>query len=254
MSPNDYCLAIINKYTHSTSHQQSVDTAKAKIDALIKDWAGKYLESTTISGSLAKGTAITLGSDFDLFISLSSDLTHMTLKEIYNSLEKLLADNFYSPRRQNVSLGITVNGLKADVTPARQQAGYTNYHSLYLSKKDSWTQTNVKLHIDTIKNSDRINEIKLTKIWSRLHNLDFPSFYLELVVIESLKGQSKETISTNFLLVLSYLAGKFQGASFLDPANSINSISDSLSATEKTIIAEKAKEGYDAQNWGTVIW
>ncbi len=253
-STNDHYLAIINKYNYGIFHQQSVDTAKATIDPLIKAWAGNYLESSNISGSLAKGTAITLGSDFDLFISLTSNLTTMTLKDIYNNLDKFLTEKYYFPRRQNVSLGITVNGLKVDLTPGRQQEGYVNYHSIFLSKKDSWTQTNIKLHIDTVKNSGRINEIKLTKIWSRLHNLDFPSFYLELVVLEALKGQSKDALGVNFLIVLSYLAKDFQGATFLDPANTNNLISDSLTSTEKTMIAKRAKEDHDAPTWGTVIW
>jgi hypothetical protein len=202
---------------------------------------------------LAKGTATRLGSDFDLFISLTSNLT-TSLKDIYDGLGKALAEKGLAPRRQNVSWGIVLDNLNIDVTPGKQQSGYVNYHSIYLSKKGTWTQTNVKMHIDTVKNSGRLNEIRILKIWSKLHGLDFPSFYLELAVIEALRGRSTEELDTNFQRVLSYLVSDFPAKTFQDPANSANLISDSLNDAERAVISHKAKEGYDAPNWSGVIW
>lgn len=94
-------------------------------------------------------------------------------------------------RKQNVSLGI--KGLRynsvpidVDIVPAKQQNINSNHHSLYKSKQNSWTQTNVKMHIDLVKNSGRREFIKLVKIWRECHHLEFPSINLELSVLDAL--------------------------------------------------------------------
>ena len=248
---DEYILKVIQKYSHDGQHKDAVEKAKAELDRIIKDWAGQCLLSTSISGSFAKGTAITLGSDFDLFVSLD---TSSTLKEIYDGLYTRLSQEGYSVRKQNVSIGAVVGGLSADVIPAKKHPGHTNDHSLYLSKTDTWTQTNIEAHTNLVKDSGRLNEIRITKIWSKLHRLDFPSFYLELVVIEALKGRPIDQPDLNFQKVLEYLSTSFQSQKLFDPANTNNTISDLLTASEKELIVGKAREGHDAKGWTTVVW
>lgn len=253
MPSDEYLLGVIRKYSHDSSHIYAVQKAKDELDKVIKEWAGSWLISTEISGSFAKGTSITLGSDFDLFISLSPE-TPDNLRDIYNKLYTTLGAKRYPVKRQNASLGAIVGGLNVDVIPAKKQTGYTYDHSIYLSKKDTWMQTNIRQHINLIKNSGRLNEIRLTKIWSRLHQLDFPSFYLELVVIMALKGKSTDELESNFVRVLGYLSTDFENQGVTDPANSNNIISDMLTDYEKKVVAAKAKEGYYAKTWNSVVW
>jgi hypothetical protein len=78
--------------------------------------------------------------------------------------------------------------------PGKRQDQYGNDHSLYKRKQNSWTKTNIDTHISIVKNSGRIIEIAATKIWCAEHNIDFPSIFLELVVINALKGHSKNDI------------------------------------------------------------
>lgn len=249
---NEYVKRIIRKYSHGTDHINKVRLAKSKLDAVIRQWAGNCLFGTEISGSIAKGTSITLGSDFDLFVSLYK--TSDTLKQLYNKLYQRLTGLGYDVKRQNVSLGIVFNGLKVDIIPARKHTGHTYVHSIYISKLDTWTQTDIHKHIQLVKNSGRLDEIKITKIWGKLHELDFPSFYLELSVIEALKGRPTDNLDLNFQEVLKYLSTDFLNARIVDPANTNNIISDMLSSEEKRVIARKAKEGYDAPSWKGVIW
>ena len=51
------------------------------LKTIISNWANQYLVEIKLSGSRAKGDAIDLSSDLDLFISLSS-VTPCSLKEI----------------------------------------------------------------------------------------------------------------------------------------------------------------------------
>ena len=90
-------------------------------------------------------------------------------------------------RKQNVSIGIKINDLKIDITPGIKQSKNTNYYSIYKSKSDSWTQTNIALHNQQISESGRTSEIKLLKIWRELHNLEFPSCILNLSLVNNYK-------------------------------------------------------------------
>ena len=87
---------------------------------------------------------------------------------------------------------------KIDLVPALRQSQYGNVHSLYKSKTNSWTQTNIDRHIYDVRNSNRLNEIKLTKIWRELHSLSFPSLYLESAVIDCLRGYRYGQLESNF--------------------------------------------------------
>ena len=47
--------------------------------------------------------------------------TPRTLSEIYSNLQSYLEHYGYTPRRQNVSLNIRVNGYSVDLVPAKHQ-------------------------------------------------------------------------------------------------------------------------------------
>lgn len=254
MGPDQYIMSVFRKY----HIQKDMDllTKWFVIDPLqeaIKQWAGTCLNGLEFSGSRAKGTATTLSSDFDLFISLKHD-TDNTLKEIYESLYSFLVQKGYKARKQNVSIGVRYWETDVDLVPAKKRAGNTNDHSLYISKRDTWTQTNVIEHINKVKNSGRIIEIVLLKVWRKLHGLDFPSIYLELTVIEALKGKSKSDPANNFLSLLDYLRDEFVDKNVIDPANSNNIISDDLYKYEREAIRKKAIESRSQRYWGNIIW
>ena len=229
------------------------DFRLVEVISTLTKWAGQQLSALKQSGSSAKGTAIKGIADFDIFISLKSDTTG-TLKEIYYKLEKEVKDAGWTTRRQNVSIGITHSNLKIDLVPGKIQPGYQNYHSIYSSKKDTWMQTNVDLHITKVQNSNRVNEILLTKIWRHIHGLDFPSIYLELTVFDALYNKPVNDISNNFLAVLVYLRDKFVNRAVTDPANTNNKISDMLYKYEKEEIALQAKTSLEKKTWEEIIW
>jgi tRNA nucleotidyltransferase (CCA-adding enzyme) len=178
---------------------------------ILKSWAGEYLSDITPSGSFAKGTANRSGTDIDIFVSLRSD-TRETLKEVYDKLNDYLKGKGFAPRRQNVSLGIKVNGFDVDVVPAKRQDTYSQDHSLYRSKADTWTKTNVARHIDIVSKCGRRDEIRILKLWRNQKGLDLPSFYLELSAIEALRNTYSIGLSGNVVTCLMYLRDRFPSA------------------------------------------
>ena len=250
MASDQYLRNTLNKYAVNTAAAQ---TAGQTIYPVIEKWSNGYMVKAEFSGSMSKGTAISLGTDADIFISLSST-TPGTLQEIYNSLNNAVIQSGYPARKQNVSIGTTVNGHKIDLVPGRRQDQYSNNHSLYKSKAGSWTKTNINTHINQVTASNRTDEIKLTKIWRELHGLSFPSFYLELAVIDALKHSRVGDLSSNFWKVLGFLKDDFTSRRYIDPANTNNVISDDLNVQEKRAVAAKAGESRSQTNWTRIVW
>jgi predicted nucleotidyltransferase len=252
MSNQEYFQNVLLKY-RSVIDELIAEQIRKQIESQLTQWGNGAIKEIKLSGSYAKKTNTSLSSDFDIFISFTSSTTQ-PIKEIYVLLETKLKSLYPDVRRQNVSLGLTINGKKVDIVPAKNHSGNTNDHWLYSTKKDSYFQTNIHKQINIIYLCNRPNEIKLTKIWSKLHKLDFPSIYIELMVIDALNGCAINNFEPNFQKVLEHIANNLETRRIVDPANTANVISDSLTQQEKKIIALKAKEGYDSKSWSGVIW
>lgn len=253
MSGDEYLLSMVNKYKAPEYDFITEAIVIEPIRSKIREWAGDKLLETKKSGSRAKGTAISVTSDYDLFVSLSSDL-NMSLKDIYNSLFATLSSAGYKARKQNVSIGIENSGHKIDVTPGRKYSGNTNFHSIYRNKVDSWTQTNIDLQVNTVANSERINEVIILKIWRYLNGLAFPSMYLELMTLEALYYKSKNDLGNNVWEAFKYFRDNIVDKVVIDPSNTNNRISDDLYKYEKEAIAQKANDSLSKKNWSEIIW
>lgn len=253
MTADQYVESILTKYAVQAGPYSAAAQAANAVGYSIRQWAGPWLNDLQYSGSYAKGTAISIGTDIDLFVSFSS-ATPATLAEMYEGLYGLAHRLGWQPRRQNVSIGISHGNVKMDLVPGKVQPGYQNYHSLYVNKRRSWTQTNVSLHIDTVIKSGRTKEIRAIKIWRTLHVLDWPSFYLELFVINALKNQRHGQLSSNVMTILTTIVGSITSTLIVDPANTNNPVSEYLTWAERTRIADQAMRSVSAPNWNQILW
>jgi hypothetical protein len=247
-----YIMDIVNKHTPVVS-----DVAQ-KIQGLLPHvyaWANGHKYEVKLSGSLAKGTGITGTTDVDLFISLDPSVSSCnTLENVYTTLRNRLSGVGYTTREQNVSLGINHCGLKMDIVPGVKHHALGFDHSLWKRKAQTWTKTNIDEHISHISTSGRTADIRAIKIWRKLRNMDFPSFFLELSVIEALRGNSlTSNPSGNFKKVMDYLSTDFITRTIKDPSNSANNISDDLTQQEKLVIKTTATQTLQG-TWEEAIW
>lgn len=256
---NMYLNQILQKYNGRDISGYS--NTLSQLQTTLKTWASSCYVNILYSGSRAKGTAISLASDVDYLVSLTSGCNENSggLKSIYDSLFAKL-NEIYSVKKQNVSVRINLNGLEVDVTPARKQTGNSNDHWLYVSKLDTRKQTNIQKHINDVSQSGRTNEIKVLKIWRELHQLDFPSIYLEYLLINNIllnKSKDINSLGDNVWYALNELAkstGNPLGARIVDPANSANILSDLLTTAEKNKIISQAQTAIRQTNWNQIVW
>lgn len=254
MIPDLYLNSIVKKHKLPENLDSCTLTlVVSPLKQIISDWASNCLCEIKISGSRAKGTAIDLSTDVDLFISLSST-TPKSLKEIYDSLYNRMIDEGITARKQNVSIGITYQGKKVDLVPAKRQGQYGNDHSLYKNKLGSWTKTNIDKHISRVRQSGRIPEIIALKIWRENHRLEFPSIYIESFAIDSLWGRSLFSHADNFIYLLSDIRDNIQNRRTVDSANTNNILSDELTATEKKALSDAAVDSLSQARWEDILW
>lgn len=251
MTADQYLLGILQRETVDTSLLSPVRGVQARIEPTIRAWAGVHLRNISASGSFAKGTANKSGTDIDLFISLAETAT-APLGDIYNSLFNTMKQAGYTPKKQNVSINIQVNGQDVDLVPARQQNLLSQDHSLFRRRANTWTKTNVATHIAYVMYGGCVPEIRILKLWRNQKGLDFPSFYLELSTIAALKG-SGGTLSERVWKALTYLRDNLATARVVDPSNTNNIISDDLSIPERTAIVTAARAAMAAKNWSEIV-
>src|SRR5260370_1151068 len=82
------------------------------------------------------------------------------------------------------------------------------HHSLYIRRTGSWPKTNVVTHINHVEAAGMQNEMRILKLWRDQKRLDFPSFFLELIVIEALPWHTAGTLSDNVFRALQYIKAK----------------------------------------------
>ena len=253
MTADEYVRGVLAKYAVQRGPESPAEQLGAEVAGPIRAWAGPQLSRLTFSGSYAKHTGVAGVADVDIFVSLKAD-TQGTLMELYESLFRLADARGWGPRRQNVSIGVTLGGTRADLVPGRVQTRYRNYHSLYVRKRDSWTQTNVALHTDTVLRSGRLDEIRAVKIWRRLQGLDFfPSLHLELFVIQALSGRSKTTLAANVLHAVRAIRSSLITTRIVDPANSNNVLSDLMTDSEQEFVVRAAGRAAAEPYWENII-
>ena len=251
MTADQYLQNILVREAVDRSAMSPVRGVQGKLAPVIQSWAGHHLRGVAPSGSFAKGTANRSGTDIDLFISLAETATS-PLGYIYNSLFDRLKAVGATPKRQNVSINIKVNGFDVDLVPARQQNMLSEDHSLFRRRADTWTKTNVATHIAYVMYSGCVPEIRVLKLWRDQKGLDFPSFYLELMTIAALRG-SGGSLSQRVWNALIYIRDNLATARVVDPVNTNNVISDDLTAAEKATIVAAARAALGAKNWSEIV-
>ncbi len=251
MTADQYLANVLAREAVNTGISSPVLAVRNTLLPVLQEWGAGHLLSVEPSGSFAKGTANRSGTDVDLFLSVSQNVPN-TMKEIYETLFARMTARGYSPRRQNVSINVNVGGFNVDLVPGKRQNGYDNDHSLYRRRADTWTKTNIATHISQVVRSGRADDIRLLKLWRNQKGLDFPSFYLELTVINALVG-SYGTLSQRIWTVFQYLRDRFPAARVMDPANTNNVISDDLSDAERAKVRGAAAATLIASNWNQII-
>jgi hypothetical protein len=249
---DQYAASIVEKYHVDADSGSPAHRAAEQVIPLLKEWGKPYLQGITLSGAYAKNTAVSLSSHVDVLVVLNS-VPGMEIKGIFWNLFQFLTDHDLRPHTHTVSIQVPKKEMLVDVIPAcrdRASAGDT----LFNKKSGAAVQTDIAQHVHLVANSGRQQEICALKVWRERAGLDFPSFYLELTVLQALEGERFGQLADNVTTALRYIANRFEATVVRDPANCDNVISNELSVAEKKAIAKAARAALYDENWKKAIW
>lgn len=256
-----------NEYLDAVLKTHSIELDEAKIGAyrIARDRIKVALEqkyaaemySPLNSGSYAKKTAINTNFDLDLAAPFKKG-NFKTLREMYDEVEAYMLElkrssgyaiTSVSRQRRSINLLLNVNGqtLDMDIVPARElnDGSYLDDYklNLYDSKDKSYIQTNIRAHNELMIGREKERQvIKLLKSWKSAHKADMKSFLVELMVLSAFDRDSTMADKKLYERLhgsLAFMADNITTIKLVDPANSGNLVSGTLTASEKELFKGK---------------
>lgn len=240
----------------------SQDLSKGELDVLrqlrleVEEKIGKLEGNPRFyyAGSYGKQTMIRQRYDLDIVVYWPSNANY-TIKSIFDGTGSQLKQLWSSAHPKTVCWETNFQGgFHIDVVPGR--ALDINYKEASLHRTDTGTtlKTSLKTHIDTVKGSGRRPAIRLLKLWRERNSVPFrKSFLLELMTINGCSGTSREDLPGQVLAALRYISEKIETINMIDPANTNNSLSDDLSASDRYQIKQAALKALGANTWNSMF-
>ena len=254
MSNETYLRQVLNDQNLSQNQLTNLRGLRDKIEGQLRDNLSGN-PRFYYAGSYGKKTLIRASYDLDIVVYWSSKST-FTLQDIYKSVGSVLQKKWDFVRSKRVGWELRFKGdFHIDVVPGKSSSADDTYAYLYNSKINNRFQTSIKIHIDTVKDSERRDIIRLMKLWKKRKNVPITSFILEQMVIDGCKERraSFSDLESQLNASFHYINNNILTKRILDPANSNNVISDELSKEEKNRIRRLANQAIVAKKWSEVF-
>lgn len=210
-------------------------------------------EYPVLSGSVIKGTAI-LGSDIDIqvkFNNYSIILNEMNyfiedyFKNIFNDIQLV------EIRKQEFSIGLFFNlrgeKKRIDIVPIREVNNKKGDVYLYSTINNGIKKTNNIRQLEVLTFTEKQKSIiKLIKGWKEENEIYIPSIYIELIVKKAFQEIIiPKKIDKALMIIFEYIAYNITTLRLIDPANTNNIISDTLTDNEKGTIQKYCNKMLD---------
>jgi hypothetical protein len=251
MSNNEYLAGILRDQNLSIADLDGLRRLREQIEQQLSVLEGN--PRFYYGGSFGKRTMIRARYDLDL-VMYWPNAANYSINGIYTAVGDVLKKNWTHVNSKTVAWELPFQaGFHIDVVPGR--ALDAQYYEANLHRTDTGTtlKTSLKKHIDTVRNSGRIDAIRLMKLWRVRKNVPFKkNFLLELMTIDGCKGKQSDDLEGQTLAALRYVRDNIKNCSVRDPANSNNSLSDDLDANVRATIYQRANEALVAKYWSEV--
>lgn len=252
MTVQDYLQALLEQQNLTEQELNVLRGLRDRVQTLLSNLEGS--PRFYYAGSYGKKTIIRERYDLDVVIYWPRT-TNYTIESIYKGVGKQLKKEWNIVNPKTVSWEIPFDGgFHVDVVPGRALADDYKEANLYRTDTETTLKTSIKTHINTVKNSGRRDAIRLLKLWRERKQVPFKkSFLLEIMTIEGCKGVSSTDLSEQVLSALIYIRDNIETAQVKDPANSNNSLSDDISASDKRLIKNAAQAALGVKFWSEMF-
>ncbi len=250
---NSHSMAHIN-----TKMEKYLEKREELKDALQKKYGSTVPVRAINSGSHAKDTSINIKFDIDICQPFKKD-SFNTLEEMANDVFCFFRDEYedadlikVKPQRVSTGLLFLIDNedVPMDVTPGRELelGGYLKdkFLNLHVKEKNgkeaTYTQTNISKHVELIRGkTEERRVIRLLKIWKNKHSPKVKSFFMELITIKAFETNANDLPTDQWgklKMTMEFIRDKIETTAFLDPANSTNIVSNTMTDAEKKQFSE----------------
>ncbi len=252
MTPHQYLEGVLANQDLKELELAHLRDTRTQIENWLRGGVGSGVRFY-YGGSFAKRTMLRAGYDLDIILYFPST-ERSTLQDLFNRTYRRLIDGRYTVVPRTVALRLPYNGgFHIDVVPGKAQDATFRYATLYRNEQPSSSlQTSLKVHIDSVKDAGLSDIVRLLKLWRLRHDLDLPTFALEIAVQRAMHGVRRDDLATAMLTVLRELAGGFPQARLVDPANTNNVID--VSPSVRAAVAAQARRSDAEPSWMQVVW
>jgi len=252
MTNQEYMEWLLKLQFLSDNELNTLRNLRARVEDILSNLDGS--PRFYYGGSYGKDTIIREKYDLDIIAYWPKD-TKYTIEEIYNSVGMQLQKRWNYVNSKTVAWEINFEGgFHIDVVPGRALDYTFKEANLYRTDTGTTLKTSLKTHIDIIKDSGRRPVIRLMKLWRERRKVPFKkSFLLEIMTINGCNGISSSELPLQVERALQYICNNIETITIKDPANSNNSLSDDISATDKNYIKKAAQAALNAKSWNDVF-
>ena len=258
---------------------------REKLEEYLAEHPDFTLKKILLSGSLAKGTALSSINDIDMGCYISGADTSTEVAELLDYLAERLKKAFpnfspeqVTPQTYSVTVSFRGTGLNVDVVPILYDGDPEWYGHLVSQDDGSYLETNISYHLEFIRKRKRAQEhhfaqvVRLLKFWVRnvkreQEDFRFKSFMVELILAHLCdKGYNLADYPESLQHFFTYAAdtglreriafGDYYRPSSIglssdpiqifDPVNAKNNVTKLYTTTQADAIVEAALDAGDA--------
>lgn len=262
MSNDDYLREVLRAHEvqPDSTEMKDLQAARAEIEELIRSHFDDCGPTIRYGGSKAKGTMNLEEYDLDIIVYFprTDTAAGSSIKEIYENVQSALETRYIvEPKTTALRVKNNERDLRIDVVPGRfvdEKSVDAYVHQNGGSKK--YLMTNLDTHIEHIRDSGFVPEVRLTKLWRPCAGIEVRTFPLELVVVKILERSAPNGLSARLLHVLTTIRDEIETIALQDPANSGNDLSEALSADVRQRMALAARstlQSVERGGWSSVF-
>lgn len=246
---------------HDESAKETLEKANHLREQLHKKFGKQLAEYPSIHGSAIKGLSIE-GSDIDIQVAFKQNSG--SIADVYEMVSEFCTEDYKDNSLKNVrsqkhSLGLSFKvadkNRRIDVVPLRQVNNGTGDTYLFVGNSNffgspTYKKTNPKKQLTAFKFTLKQKQIiKLLKVWKIDNSISIKSIYLEYLVHNAFNRKKMPAAIDKCLFeVIKFIGENITTLRFVDPGNSNNIISNSLTRLQKVNIQNYCFEMLDNIN------
>lgn len=272
------------------AYGEQVDNLRKKLEEYINDNPEFQLIKMLNSGSIAKGTSLSIMNDIDVALYIKpDDIDSNELKNVLEYVREALVKVYEGQMKPDqftlgthcVKVSFEGSGLDVDVVPVIYRGKADDRGDLLDDDTGEWVETSIPLHLEFIRARKDLyplyaDLVRMTKWWRIERDFKFKSFLIELIWCHLVDTQNlpesrinafakflsfilrtrleEKIIFTDYYQISAVKDDDKSPVKIYDPVNPENNVGKNLTEQERTKIIEETQMAFDALSMASAAY